>query len=345
MQIETVDPTRDPAWEDFVRQAPGATVFHSTAWAKVLVETYGFQARYLAARNGAGRIIGGIPLVETRGRRLVSLPFSDQCAPLIADDATGLALIAAVKSTVRNGASSVELRGVPAADLAAQGFHATEAFVNHAVALDASFDEIERRFRKSTRHATRTARRLGVTVRHSTAREDMRRFYLLHTVTRKKHGLLPQPWQFFDNIHRHFVQRGGGHLLMAEHEGTLVAAGVELAFGDTLFSKFGASDARFKHLRANNLLHYSEVELGLSLGCRTLDLGRSDVTGAGLRSFKSRAGGVEKPLPYYHYPSPASNSVVASSSSLPRRALAVAVRFAPLWALRRAGALIYKYAA
>ena len=346
MQIDTIDPTRDSTWEEFVRESAGATVFHSSAWANVLQDTYGFQPRYLAARDGCGAIVAGIPLLETRGRRVVSLPFSDRCAPLISDDAAGAALLVTLKAMVgTNRASSIELRGGPAADLESQGFHAREAFVNHALPLDATFAETEMRFDKSARQASRKARRLGVTVHHSTAREDMRSFYLLHVRTRKRHGLLPQPWQFFDGIHRHFVRPGYGHLLMVEHEGTLVAAGVDLAFRDTLYSKFMASDMRFKQLSAGNLLHCSEVELALSLGCHTLDLGRSDIAGTGLRVYKSRCGGIEEPLPYFHYPSPATNGAVASPSSLPRRALAVAVRFAPLWALRHAGALIYKYAA
>ena len=346
MQVDTINPTRDSTWEDFVLESPGATVFHSTAWAHVLQDTYGFQPRYLAARDGSGGIIAGIPLVETRGRRVVSLPFSDRCAPLISDDAAGVALLVELKTMVRtNAASSVELRGEPAADLESQGFHAKEGFVNHTLPLDATLAETEMRFNKSARYASRKAKRLGVTVHHSTAREDMRRFYHLHALTRKKHGLLPQPWQFFDSIYRHFVQPGNGHILMVEHEGTLVAAGVDLAFRDTLYSKFMASDVRSKQLSAGNLLHCSEVELALSLGCRTLDLGRSDVAGTGLRAFKSSCGGIEEPLPYFHYPSPATNGVIDSSSSLPRKALAVAVRFAPLWTLRHAGALIYKYAA
>ena len=345
VQIDTIDPRRDSTWEDFVLEASGATVFHSTAWAHVLQNTYRFQPRYLVAREGSAGIIAGIPLLETRGRRVVSLPFSDQCAPLISDDAAGGALLMALKNMVRtNDASSVELRGEPPADLESQGFYPRETFVNHALPLDATLAETEMRFDKSARHASRKARRLGVTVRISMAREDMQRFYLLHVLTRKRHGLLPQPWQFFDNIHRHFVQSGCGHVLMVEHEGRLVAAGVDLAFKDTLYSKFMASDMRFKQLSAGNLLHCSEVELALSLGCRTLDLGRSDITGTGLRAFKSSCGGIEEPLPYFHYPTPATNGVVTSPSSLPRKALAVAVRFAPLWALRHAGALIYKYA-
>lgn len=345
MRIDTLDPTREPAWDDFVGNTPDATIFHTSAWAMVLKDTYGFQPRYLVARNGSGGIIAGIPLFEARGRRLVSLPFSDQCPPLLADDAASVALVAAVKSlVVTKNAKSVELRGQPGLDLESQGFHVASDFVQHTVMLDGSIKDIEARFHPSTRSHVRQAIRSGVTVRRSTSAEDMRRFFLLQTLTRKKHGLLPQPWRFFDSIRRGLLEESAGHLLLAEHEGQVIAADVLLVFRDALVHKFSASDPRFLRLRPNHLLHRSAMELGLELGCRTLDLGRSDASAKGLRKFKANWGSVERPLPYFHYPSPPANDAVANASSFPRRTLAFAVRFAPPWALRRAGAVLYKYA-
>ena len=347
MQIETINPKREPAWEEFVHSSPEATVFHTTAWANVLNETYGFSPRYLIARNGAAEIIAGVPFVETRGRRLVSLPFSDNCAPLLPSGAAAEAFIAAVKDVVvSSGAKSVELRGGSKhVELVSQGFQESSAFVQHVVPLTGSLEEIEARCHPSVRRGVRRAERSGVTVRRSTSEEDMRRFFLLQTLTRKKLGLLPQPWRFFETIHRHFLQKGAGYVLLAEHEGSVIGGDVLLLFRGTLVDKFSASDPRFLNLRPNNLLHRSAIELGLALGCDSLDLGRSDIDAEGLRRFKSNWGAAERPMPYYHYPSLPAASAVATATSLPRRVLAFGVRFAPLWALRRAGAVLYRYAA
>ena len=39
MTVDTIDPTREPAWDAFLERAPEANVFHSSAWARVLSET------------------------------------------------------------------------------------------------------------------------------------------------------------------------------------------------------------------------------------------------------------------------------------------------------------------
>ena len=61
------------------------TVFHSSAWMRVLSKTYGHKALVLTwCRNG--EVAAALPLLEVAspltGRRGVSLPFTDFCKPL-----------------------------------------------------------------------------------------------------------------------------------------------------------------------------------------------------------------------------------------------------------------------
>src|SRR5688572_19182787 len=100
MSVQTINPLLDGAWEDFVLSQPDASVFHSTAWARVLHDAYGFEPRYLAYRNGSGDIRAGLPLADVGGRRLVGLPFSDHCAPLLGGNGAGAAVLEAAKATL-----------------------------------------------------------------------------------------------------------------------------------------------------------------------------------------------------------------------------------------------------
>ena len=84
--VKTVDPLSNSSeWDNLVLAQPTGTIFHSSAWAKVLSKTYGHRPFYLHFSNATGWV-GLIPLMEVRsaitGRRGVSLPFSDSCAPL-----------------------------------------------------------------------------------------------------------------------------------------------------------------------------------------------------------------------------------------------------------------------
>ena len=275
MRIETIDPMCERSWDEFLLRAPQATAFHSSTWAKVLKDTYGFQPRYLVAREG-GHITAGIPLFQVNGGRLVGLPFSDLCPPLLPDDAGGAALLGAAKRAVEtDGITGLELRGQSELDPECHGFRKGDTFFHHIVPLDADGEEMEARLHASTRRDVRKARRRGLTVRVATTLEDMERFYRLHTMTRKKHGLVPQPWRFFENIHRHAISEGSGYLLLCEHEGDAIAGRFLLAFKDTLVGKSSASDPRFLNLRPNHLLLRSAIELGVSIGYRSADLDRA----------------------------------------------------------------------
>ena len=60
----------------------------------LLAESYAFKPFVLGLVDESGRIIAGMPIVEVggpiRGRRWVSLPFTDLCPPLVTDACSGL---------------------------------------------------------------------------------------------------------------------------------------------------------------------------------------------------------------------------------------------------------------
>ena len=343
MHVETINPLSDPSWEEFAAAQPRATAFHSTAWMRVLRDTYGFQPRYLAARGEDGRIRAGIPLARVGGGRLVGLPFSDLCPPLAADPEAGAALLAAARSLLERGeASSLEVRGRDGLALEPFGFRPGATFFYHEVSLEGEPAELEARIHGSTRRDVKRAIRQGVTVRRGETLEDMRAFYTLVVLTRKKHGVLPQPWRFFENIHRHLLPAGIAHLLLAEWEGRVVAGELLLSYGETLTDKFNVSDPRYLRLRPNHLLFHWGMELGRSLGYRRLDLGRTDPDAEGLRWHKRSWGAVESTVHYYYYPEVRRGATVSRAGAAPRRLLALLVRHAPAWTLQQAGSVVYR---
>ncbi len=94
LQMRILDPVHDPGWDAVVALHRDAGCFHTSAWAKVLHQTYNHQPFYLQFSRGR-RLAALIPLMEVRslftGRRGVCLPFSDACEPLIFDpEAVGL---------------------------------------------------------------------------------------------------------------------------------------------------------------------------------------------------------------------------------------------------------------
>lgn len=339
MRIETIDPTAEPAWDSYVAGQAEATAFYTSAWARVLRDTYGFQPRYLAARDYDGRIMGGVPLFEVGDRRLVSVPFSDACPPLFPDAHTGAALLAEAKQQA--GDTAIEVRGQASLDLEGQGFQKGASFYYHLLPLGESMSDLESGFHPNNRTRIRQAGKAGITIRRAFTISDMEAFYGLIVRNRKRLGVLPQPWSFFSNIHRHCIPNGVAHLLLAEHEGKVVAGGLFLAHNRTLIFKFGASDPRHLGTHPNHLIYRAAMELGIELGCQWLDMGRCDLEDDGLRYFKHSWGAQELTLSYYYYPAVKAGAAVAAGT-LRRQAMAWFVRLLPLWVLRQAGATLYR---
>src|SRR6266566_9725631 len=84
LEMRILDPVRDPGWDHVVALHRDAGCFHTSAWAKVLHQTYNHQSFYLQFSRGH-RLAALIPLMEVRslftGRRGVCLPFSVACEP------------------------------------------------------------------------------------------------------------------------------------------------------------------------------------------------------------------------------------------------------------------------
>ena len=80
-----MNPLVDGEWDDAISMHPDATIFHSTAWARVLVDTYGHRPCYVQMSFN-GSLLALVPMMEVQSvltrSRGICLPFSDYCAPL-----------------------------------------------------------------------------------------------------------------------------------------------------------------------------------------------------------------------------------------------------------------------
>lgn len=345
--VERIDPVGDAAWQEFVLRAPGASVFHGSAWARVLAETYGFRPHYLVWRDASGEIGGGLPLfdVDSRigGRRLVGLPFSDACPPLAVSHRAAAELLVAAREAATASKRTLEVRGELAPELRNSGLRRSDSYVQHVVPLAGTLEETWSKLHKAAKKGVRKGEREGVTVRLSRERADMERFYRLNIETRRKHGVIPQPWRFFENVQREFMDREEGFLLLAEHGGKIIGADVVLCLGETMVSKFNASLEEHLWLRPNDLMLWKEIELAKAEGYRWLDLGRCETGNEGLRHFKQRWGSEETALPYYFYGT--SGGTAADEHRLGRRLMSLFARHAPPLVLRPVSAMVYRHLA
>jgi CelD/BcsL family acetyltransferase involved in cellulose biosynthesis len=341
---ETVEPLRDPRWRRLVERAPEASVFHHPAWSELLHAQYRYEIFACCVAAPDGRLLAGLPIAaigsRITGRRLVALPFSDVCEPLVdpaAPPDAAAELSRALDATCRARGAGLEVHGGGRvlAD-AAQG----PRFHHHRLPLDADVAAVARRFRKpQVMRGVRRARREGLTVVRRTDAAALAAFYRLHMATRARLGVPTQPRAFVMRFAELFAQ-GLGFVLLVGRDGRPCAAAVFLTFGDTLTYKYGASDARQLGARPNNLLFMDAIAWGCAHGFGRLDLGRTDWDHESLRAFKLAWGADEQELSYRRL----GPAAPRSRGGALQAGLAAVLRHSPPVASRLAGEVLYRHA-
>jgi hypothetical protein len=322
-------------WEQLLLDAPGALLYHSRKWIEILRRAYGLKPTVAlaidqAGNSGAGCIFAsaGLPL----RRRSVALPFSDSCPPIAVDKSAARELILAL----RNGAlqrGGFELRGVAAAE----PWQVVNHFVDWHLPLRGSLASVQA---GASRHFVRQMRRAvkkGIAIEHGSDLNRLKRFYRLMLLTRRRQGIPPAPFRFFEAVQRVFGS--ACEIWLATTQGKDLAALVVLRYGASLHYRWGArvDDPS----GANHLLFWRLIE-ECSNDFGVLDLGRTDCRNLGLCRFKRDLGAVATPLPYSYFPSVGeqmSPEMLRGPALLASRVW----RRLPLPVTRAIGAAIYRF--
>lgn len=325
----------DERWTLFCAQHAELTLFQSPSWSKVLERTYGFSARVLLALQEQ-RVVAGLPFVhidDFRGPRRVALAFADDIEPLPESAWPDFEAWIARDSLPW----SVRTLCVPSA-LAASS---RETAKHHSISLPPTFDRAQASFHFKHVQNLKQAVRAGLEMRRHDGMDGVERFYDLHSRVRKnKHQLLPQPHEFFRDIHDEFFPEHG-FVLTAELEGRTVAAMLFLVCGRTLYYKFSASDLDALSVRPNHFLITKAIELAIEMGLQSIDLGISDTEG--LIRFKERIGGVARPVYAASYnPREKSAATVQVERAL-SELTAILTSSATLEGTQRGGDVLYRF--
>jgi CelD/BcsL family acetyltransferase involved in cellulose biosynthesis len=294
MKVICVDPRTNAAWGTLVQNTP-SSLFHSPSWIQVLTDTYGWEACAHVLLDDGGEPRAGMPfcrISDVLGERTVALPFSDYCDPLVDDDQCWQLLVDCLLPERSPIAVRCLHNSIPLKD---ERFALVKQAKWHGLDLRPELESLWRGMHDSTHRAIRKSQREGLVVRMAQSEQELRAFFDMHLKVRKyKLGLLAQPFRFFQNIWRHFVDTHHGFLLLALYQDKIVAGDFFLEWKDTLYYKFNASlPADLSH-RPNDLLIWEGIRYGKARGFKSLDFGLSDIDQEGLVRYKRKFGTEEK---------------------------------------------------
>ena len=206
LKIEIINPIEYPNWDELLLTNEHSTFFHTSAWAKVLCESYNYKPLYFTSIDD-GKLTSLIPVLEVSsfltGKRGVCLPFTDECPPISADLVQSKAATdELVEYGKEAGWKHIELRG---SNQYLSENPVFSSFFTHSLPIEQDCNKIYSKFRSSTKRNIKKAVKENVKIVICTSLESVKTFYKLNCITRKLHGLPPQPWFFFKNVYKHAI--------------------------------------------------------------------------------------------------------------------------------------------
>lgn len=300
--LEIINPLSYQGWDEVILSNKNYSFFHSSAWARVLHESYQYKPLYFTIIKD-NKIHMLIPCMEVHsiltGKRGVSLPFSDVSDSIIVEPyKTKEILKHLIQYGKENGWKYIEIRS---SDIFPQEIQSSSLYIGHILNLSNDIDKTFSKFRSSTKRNIRKSIKEGVEVSVSNSMEALKEFHRLNCLTRKGHGLPPQPFHFFKKVYEHIIAHGFGVVVLASYKQMNIAGAVFFNLGAKAIFKYGASDMSFQHLRPNNLVMWEAIKWYSQNGYQQFFFGRTNPENKGLIQYKTGWGTQEYIIKYYKY--------------------------------------------
>ena len=292
--VWAINPLQDDRWSEFVDRHPNSSVFHTVGWLNALRITYGYEPVAFTTSAPSEKLTSAILFCVVRSRltrsRLVSLPFTDHCEPLVENIEQLRALCTHLETFRRTQPwKYAEMRTGDAFLGAEEGLWECKVYRWHRLDLRPSLDALCKGFHKDCiRRRIRHAERQGLRYEEGRSESLVRSFYDLIVLTRLRKHLPPQPFEWFQNL---VACMGKDVCIRIAFKGNRPVAGIlTMNHRKKMYYKYGGSDARLNNLGATPMLFWQAIQAAKSAGMEELDLGRSELENHGLIRFKERWG-------------------------------------------------------
>jgi hypothetical protein len=305
MPVYEIDPLHDPRWSALVESHPRSSIFHTRGWLEALRRTYKYRPRAFTTSAPGTLLSNGIVFCQVNswltGSRLVSLPFSDHCDPLLGCPEDLEALLSAVREKTEGKFTYSEIRPRSIPLEGQPNFKAWSQYHLHVLDLHPSLEELYSQLHKDgMQRKIRRANHEHVVVDQGRSESILQEFYGLNLLTRRRHKVPPQPLAWFRNV----IECCGRcvTIYVARVDNRPIGSIFTLRHKNSLVYKYGGSDMRFHNTGVMPRLFWQAIQDAKSEQLLELDLGRSDQNNEGLTQFKNHLGAAKSSLQYWRSP-------------------------------------------
>ena len=178
--VYTLDPLQDGRWAQIIQEKEKSSVFHTVGWLNALRKTYGYEPIVYTSAPPQAPLTDGVLFCRVEswltGRRLVSLPFSDHCEPLVDEPATLASLLAPAQQQLREGRIKyIDIR--PLSLSFSEVTEGAESYFLHTLDLRPTLDELHKKLHgDSIRRKIQRAQREKLTLEVGSSGKCWRRF-------------------------------------------------------------------------------------------------------------------------------------------------------------------------
>ena len=304
--VYAIDPLRDSRWPELIARHPNASVFHTRGWLGGLQATYGYEPVAFSTSAPTENLTNALLFCDVRswltGDRLVSLPFSDYCEPLVEDADQFRALSCFLELLrLKKRWKYVEVRSANSLLNFDDDFRRATSYYWHRLDLRPSLDALYKEFHKDcVQRKISRAKREMLTYEAGRSASLLQQLYGLLQLTRFRHHLPPQPFEWFKNLVT--CMGKDACIRIASKAGQPIAGLLTVCYGNKMVYKYAGSDVRFHNLGGIQMLLWQAIKEAKEAGVEELDLGRSDLDNQGLITFKDRWSATRSTLTIWRAP-------------------------------------------
>jgi hypothetical protein len=295
IRLELLENCDEQVWDDLVATFEGGTIFHTLAWMRVIEKLYRAERLPFGIFDGSD-LIGVLPLFRTRRGPLTVL-----ASPLggvgyggpLAGKSHYRAVIEQLDSLLKRcGADYLEFRSLErlAPATLADRQYTVQELQTYVLSLDQSPQEMWANLKGECRTAIRKAWKANVDIVEATDKDFLDVYYEMAEDTYSKANRPPplslQDYSAVWNVLRPYDRI---RVLLARHEGQVVAGGIFLHFSNKVYYWDGASFRVYYRLNANNLLQWALIEWGANNSLTEYDFMGANIPS--ITRFKKSFGG------------------------------------------------------
>lgn len=294
-------PTRR-AWDEAVKAAPNATVFHTTAWMDVLRQGLGLEPRFAYLRGPHGTVRALIPLFHAGGWlrpvRWLNLPQSCASDPLAEAPDDAIALVEQLAAFANaHDVEALVLRTPQDLGLTLpEGWEISRnrSLVRHAISLEGASEirtlpGLQRRQRETFQSTLRKLESNGLRPRLARQADAHLFARAVHRILLRRHGHLGMPLAFFKALLQHVPDNTRLAMIGRPNEPVL-ACTVTLCYRDRCDFLYGSGLPSTQGSDAYRVCLGSEIDAAIRGGKMTFDMHETGPENHGLIASKERWG-------------------------------------------------------